>query len=116
MMLAVVMGFLWKDTLGDELLLLLQPPYRANQVDPIAGTMTMEGVSEVFVVRCHDLCKSFVVGGRYPMLYRGSTLEFRSQGGEDSEQNLITLCVECHYGHHNFGYTRDLELTMRLKP
>jgi 5-methylcytosine-specific restriction endonuclease McrA len=22
--------------------------------------------------------------------------EFRSQGGEDSEQNLITLCVACH--------------------
>jgi 5-methylcytosine-specific restriction endonuclease McrA len=22
--------------------------------------------------------------------------EFRSQGGDDSEENLITLCVECH--------------------
>ena len=22
--------------------------------------------------------------------------EFRSQSGEDSEENLITLCVECH--------------------
>jgi len=22
--------------------------------------------------------------------------EFRSQGGDDSEQNLITLCVACH--------------------
>ena len=22
--------------------------------------------------------------------------EFRSQGGDDSEENLITLCVKCH--------------------
>jgi ATP-dependent DNA helicase RecQ len=22
--------------------------------------------------------------------------EFRSRGGDDSEQNLITVCVECH--------------------
>jgi 5-methylcytosine-specific restriction endonuclease McrA len=26
--------------------------------------------------------------------------EFRSEGGDDSEQNLITLCVECHASYH----------------
>jgi 5-methylcytosine-specific restriction endonuclease McrA len=30
-------------------------------------------------------------------------LRFRSHGGDDSEQNLITLCAQCHseaHGHH----------------
>jgi len=26
--------------------------------------------------------------------------EFRSQAGDDSEQNLITLCAACHAGVH----------------
>jgi 5-methylcytosine-specific restriction endonuclease McrA len=26
--------------------------------------------------------------------------EFRSQSGDDSEQNLITLCTACHYAVH----------------
>ena len=26
--------------------------------------------------------------------------EFRSRGGDDSEQNLITLCTACHSGVH----------------
>ena len=26
--------------------------------------------------------------------------EFRSQGGDDSEENLITLCVKCHSNLH----------------
>ena len=26
--------------------------------------------------------------------------EFRSQAGDDSDQNLITLCVRCHAGVH----------------
>jgi 5-methylcytosine-specific restriction endonuclease McrA len=26
--------------------------------------------------------------------------EFRSQSGDDSEQNLITLCAECHAALH----------------
>jgi 5-methylcytosine-specific restriction endonuclease McrA len=28
---------------------------------------------------------------------------FRSQSGEDSEDNLITLCVSCHQGVHLQG-------------
>jgi len=27
--------------------------------------------------------------------------EFRSQSGDDSEENLITLCAECHGRIHN---------------
>jgi len=27
--------------------------------------------------------------------------EFRSQSGDDSEQNLITLCTNCHSGIHH---------------
>lgn len=27
-------------------------------------------------------------------------LTFRSHGGDDSEENLITLCAECHTGAH----------------
>jgi 5-methylcytosine-specific restriction endonuclease McrA len=27
--------------------------------------------------------------------------EFRSQAGDDSAENLITLCVRCHAGVHN---------------
>ena len=26
--------------------------------------------------------------------------EFRSHGGEDAEQNLITVCIECHGRYH----------------
>jgi 5-methylcytosine-specific restriction endonuclease McrA len=26
--------------------------------------------------------------------------EFRSQSGDDSEENLITLCTACHQTHH----------------
>jgi len=29
-------------------------------------------------------------------------MEFRSHSGDDSEENLITLCAACHQGaHHN---------------
>lgn len=28
-------------------------------------------------------------------------MEFRSQGGEDSEANLITLCARCHTEMHD---------------
>ena len=28
--------------------------------------------------------------------------EFRSHSGEDSEENLITLCAECHAGIHHW--------------
>jgi 5-methylcytosine-specific restriction endonuclease McrA len=27
--------------------------------------------------------------------------EFRSHGGDDSEENLITLCAACHSGAHS---------------
>ena len=27
--------------------------------------------------------------------------EFRSQSGDDSEENLITLCTACHYETHH---------------
>jgi 5-methylcytosine-specific restriction endonuclease McrA len=27
--------------------------------------------------------------------------EFRSQGGDDTEQNLITVCAKCHARLHN---------------
>jgi ATP-dependent DNA helicase RecQ len=29
--------------------------------------------------------------------------EFRSHSGEDSEENLITLCVDCHKAAHGLG-------------
>jgi len=79
-MLGLALVFLWSDDLHDELILLLQPPYRVTQVDAKGGTMTVEGVNEAFVVRCHDQCGSFTVGRKYAMLYHGSTLEFRSKG------------------------------------
>ncbi|PYV65677.1 MAG: hypothetical protein DMG97_31605 [Acidobacteria bacterium] len=32
---------------------------------------------------------------------------FRSQSGEDTEQNLITLCFDCHaHAHHRTEYLR----------
>jgi 5-methylcytosine-specific restriction endonuclease McrA len=31
-------------------------------------------------------------------------LKLRSQSGGDVEQNLITLCAECHAGMHSKGY------------
>jgi 5-methylcytosine-specific restriction endonuclease McrA len=31
-------------------------------------------------------------------------LKFRSHSGGDEEQNLITLCAECHAGMHSKGY------------
>jgi 5-methylcytosine-specific restriction endonuclease McrA len=31
-------------------------------------------------------------------------LKFRSQSGGDVEQNLITLCAECHAGMHSKRY------------
>ena len=35
--------------------------------------------------------------------------EFRSHGGDDSEENLITLCVECHSILHGGGGVFFLE-------
>jgi 5-methylcytosine-specific restriction endonuclease McrA len=34
--------------------------------------------------------------------------KFRSQAGDDSEENLITLCADCHEGvhHDRFGNRR----------
>ena len=32
--------------------------------------------------------------------------EFRSQAGDDSEENLITLCADCHSGVHGGGALR----------
>jgi len=31
----------------------------------------------------------------------------KSQGGEDSEQNLITLCHFCHGRRHGINYVKD---------
>jgi 5-methylcytosine-specific restriction endonuclease McrA len=28
-------------------------------------------------------------------------IKFRSKGGSDTEDNLICLCVDCHYKKHN---------------
>lgn len=78
--LAVVCVYRWRKGLRDELLLALQPRYRVLQIDPVGGLMTVEGVNEGFVVRCQDLCHSFMLGGRYAMLYRGNALEIRHQG------------------------------------
>jgi len=27
-------------------------------------------------------------------------IKFRSQGGQDEIENLVTLCFDCHYGFH----------------
>ena len=35
--------------------------------------------------------------------------EFRSHLGSDSEQNLITLCSDCHAAVHNGALTSDHE-------
>lgn len=70
----------WRSELRDGLLLTLQPRYRVLEINIPDELMTVEGVNEGFVVRCHDSCLNFVVGEKYPMLYRGTTLEFRSQG------------------------------------
>jgi hypothetical protein len=78
--LGIVFAYKWRKEIRDELLLLLQPGYRVLEVNSADGLMTVEGVSEDFVVRCQDLCRSFVVGGKYPMLYRGDSLEFRHKG------------------------------------
>jgi len=78
--LAIGSAYKWRDPLSDELLLLLQPRYRVLQVNFPDKLMTIEGVSETFVVRCQDMCHGFVVGEKYRMLYRGNTLEFRQKG------------------------------------
>jgi len=39
--------------------------------------------------------------------------EFRSQSGDDSEQNLITLCSACHATlHHRWAFRRKSALQM----
>lgn len=38
-------------------------------------------------------------------------LKFRSQSGGDEEQNLITLCAECHERVHRPGSFRKAGLT-----
>jgi ATP-dependent DNA helicase RecQ len=41
--------------------------------------------------------------------------EFRSHAGNDSEENLITLCAECHAGIHDgkiFRVSRSPNLTV----
>jgi 5-methylcytosine-specific restriction endonuclease McrA len=39
------------------------------------------------------------VAARCPT-WKFSTRHFRSQAGDDSEENLITLCARCHAGRH----------------
>jgi hypothetical protein len=75
----IIFAYRWK-YIRDELLLIVQPRYRVTQISPADGLMRVEGINESFVVRCHDLCGSFVAGRKYPMLYRGATLEFRLKG------------------------------------
>ena len=75
-----IASYRWRNELRDELLLLLQPRYRVLEISVPDGLMTVEGVNEGFVVRCQDQCRNFLVGKKYPMLYRGSTLEFRHKG------------------------------------
>jgi hypothetical protein len=81
-LIVFVLGFAmwWRNGLRDELVLLLQPPYRVTQIDSTQRTMTVEGVTEAFQVRCQNICGSFKVGNKYPMLYRGASLEFRRNG------------------------------------
>ncbi len=81
-LLAAVLALIvwWKHGLREELILILQPAYRVTEIDSSNRLMTVEGVSEAYVVHCRDLCNSFVVGGKYSMLYRGSTLEYRRDG------------------------------------
>ena len=91
--LVFVVGFVWSGALRDEIVLLLQPRYRVSKIDSAGGTMTMEGINQALVVRCQNLCNSFVVGGEYPMLYRGSTLEFR-RNGKTTELEIIEIHVK----------------------
>lgn len=35
-------------------------------------------------------------------------IKYRGQGGSDVEENLITLCTQCHYRIHHVG---DLRIT-----
>jgi 5-methylcytosine-specific restriction endonuclease McrA len=39
--------------------------------------------------------------------------QFRSQSGEDSDENLITLCTECHNHIHNAATTRSEDIGRR---
>lgn len=70
----------WNHGLRDWLIRILQPDYRVTAVDAAQQTMTVEGVSEAFVVRCHDLCRNFSAGSKVSMLYRGDNLEYRNHG------------------------------------
>jgi 5-methylcytosine-specific restriction endonuclease McrA len=36
--------------------------------------------------------------------------QYRSQSGEDSEENLITLCTTCHSSAHNSSDQRILDV------
>ena len=49
-------------------------------IDRQAGTLTLEGANESFVVRCADLCDSFTAGDKSPMLYRGAVMVYRKEG------------------------------------
>ncbi len=42
--------------------------------------------------------------------------DFRSQGGDDSEENLITLCVGCHSLLHRLNDRSTLAGTNRTAP
>jgi 5-methylcytosine-specific restriction endonuclease McrA len=35
-------------------------------------------------------------------------LQHRSQQGDDAEQNLLTLCADCHARHHGISVVRNL--------
>lgn len=90
--LVIIIAYQWSEV-RDELVLIVQPRYRVTQINSADGLMTVEGVNEGFVVRCHDLCSSFVPGGKYSMLYRGGTLEFRSKGAV-RELEIIEIRVK----------------------
>jgi hypothetical protein len=73
-------GYWQRASFEDQLVLFLQPDYRVTQMDTNKRLMTVEGVSESFVVQCQEACAFFVAGGKYRMLYRGNFLEFRKDG------------------------------------
>ena len=52
-------------------------------------------------------CQGKDCPGGFPLDYRPHHIIFKSQSGEDTMDNLITLCTHCHGRRHGINVVRS---------
>lgn len=60
-------------------------------------------------------CQNPRCPGGFPIDSAPHHIKFRSQGGSDTKQNLITMCIECHGMIHRSGFLKLYRLDTGLE-